>query len=196
MLTQAFSATLKILLFRAGPQDFPYTEDPRLTRGCFAAAIAAGTLFFTLSMPLLQALLASIIAVAVLGMFTRMVLRLRGLDNRLPQTLNTLLALGTLLLVLLRLPVSVLMPDMLAYVAQVNQDPSLLDKPDRIPQFPLLPSLLADLLSIWFVAVTAHVFRQAANLGFAGSAFVALLCQFNIAMMLMFTAPLVALVGG
>ena len=33
MLTQAFSATLKILLFRAGPQDFPYTEDPRLTRG-------------------------------------------------------------------------------------------------------------------------------------------------------------------
>lgn len=196
MLTQAFSATLKILMFRAGPQDFPYTEDPRLTRGCFAAAIAAGTLFFTLSMALLPALLASVIAVAVLGMFTRMLLRLRGLDSRLPQTLNSLLALGALLLVLLRLPVSVLMPDMLAYVAQVNQDPSLLDRPDRVPQFPVLPALLADLISIWFIAVTAHVFRQAANLGFFGSAMVALLCQLNIALMLMFTAPLVALVGG
>ncbi|GAC1620467.1 MAG: hypothetical protein NVS9B10_02190 [Nevskia sp.] len=94
------------------------------------------------------------------------------------------------------LPASALMPQMQAYIQQVQQNPDLVNRPDAIPKFAVGPALAADLLSIWFIAVGAHVFRQAANLGFLSGALVALLCMFNIMMLLVFTSPLIALFGG
>lgn len=201
MPMQALAATLSILLFRAGPQDFPYTEDAGLSRACIAIALIASALFFSLTTPLFPALLAAGVAVGGVAIFVRALLHLRKLDNRRTQTLNALLAVGSVLLLLMRLPLSTLAPEMSALVdsiktAEEAAGNAAATTPDLVtPQFPLLPSLLVDLLSIWFVAVSAHIFRQAANLGFFGGALAALLCQFNVMMLLVFTAPLISLFG-
>lgn len=195
MPMQAFRATLNILLFRAGPQDFPYTQDPALSRACIALAVLASALFFGLSLPPLAALATGAIAVAGVALFTRVLLRLRRLENRYAQTLNALLAVGAVLLFVMRLPASELMPQMQAYIAQVQQNPDLANQPDSIPKFPAGPALFADLLSIWFVAVSGHVFRHAANLGFVGGALIALLCMFNVMMLLVFMTPVIVLFG-
>ena len=196
MPMQAFTATLNILLFRGGPQDFPYSTDPQLSRACIAVAIVASGLFFGLSTPPFAALLAGAIAVGGVALFTRVLLRVRHLENRQTQTLNALLAAGSVLLLLMCLPASILMPMMQTYVAQVQQNPELANQPDAIPKFPVGPALAAEVLSIWFIAVSAHVFRHAANLGFFSGAMIALLCMFNIMMLLVFTTPLIALFGG
>lgn len=193
MPMQAFRAALNILLFRAGPQDFPYSEDPTLGRACIALGVLASALFFGLSMPPLAALAAGAVAVAGVAMFTRVLLRVRRLENRHAQTLHSLLTVGAILLLVMRLPASELMPAMRAYLELVQQNPDLANQPDGMPKFDAAPALLVDFLSLWFVAVSGHVFRHAANLGFLGGALVALLCLFNVMMLLVFMAPVIAL---
>lgn len=193
MPMQALQTTLAILLFRAGPQDFPYSEQPQLMWTCQGVAVAACALFFGLSMPPVAALVAAVIAVAGLSMFTRVLLRIRKFDNRYAQTLNALLAVGSVLLVALTLPMSQLMPQMKTYLELVQQNPELANDPASLPKLPAGPVLIMDVLAIWFFAVTAHIFRQAAEVGFFGGAMIALLCQFNLMMFLLFTAPLIAL---
>src|SRR3546814_17766016 len=62
MLASLFSATLRILFFRAGPQDFPY--DPRLTAPLAVSAGLANGLMFMQVLPIGAAL---VMAITVVG---------------------------------------------------------------------------------------------------------------------------------
>ncbi len=196
MLKQALTATLSILLFRAGPQDFPYSEDRGLTRACVAVAVLANALLFGLSAPPLVALAAGIVVVGGLAMFVRMTLRLRKLDSRYAQTLNALLATGSVLILLMRLPIAEVMPQINAFVNQVQQNPELADQPGNWPVLPTGPALLVDVLAFWLLAVTAHILRHAGNFGLASGAMIGLLCVFNVMLFLVFAAPLLAIFAG
>jgi len=204
MLMQAFTAALRILFFRAGPQDFPYAETPSLARGCLAAAVIANTLLFGMAYAPAAALTASLVIAATLTLFTRMTLRLRKLENRLAQTTNALLAVGALLALLMLYPVSALVPMMKAFVAQVQQHPELADDPQRLQglltdnpsmPWPAAASLLLDMLVLWLFTASANIFRQALDVGFAIGGLLALLCAFNILLVLAFVAPLLAALG-
>ena len=196
MPMQAFKTTLRILLFRAGPEDFPYSEKPGLTRACIAIAILANALLFGLSTPRLLALSAGAVTIGGVALFTRMTLRLRKLDNRYAQTLNALLACGSVLILLMRLPAAEMMPQMKAFVLQAQQNPDLADHPESWPALPAGAALLLDVLAIWFVAVTVHIFRRATATGFFAGGLIGLLCIFNVTLFLIFTTPLLALLFG
>src|SRR3546814_10952235 len=75
-----FSATLRILFFRAGPQDFPY--DPRLTAPLAVSAGLANGLMFMQVLPIGAALVMAITMVGGMALATRAILRPRPLDAR------------------------------------------------------------------------------------------------------------------
>src|SRR3546814_9616390 len=85
-----FSATLRILFFRAGPQDFPY--DPRLTAPLAVSAGLANGLMFMQVLPIGAALVMAITMVGGMALATRAILRTRQLDARYHQTFAALLA--------------------------------------------------------------------------------------------------------
>ncbi len=109
MLSAAYLATLKILLFRAGPADFPYSEQAGLSRGCIVFGIVATAAMLGQMLPLTMALASGVVATAGLSMFVRTALRLRGLESRYAQTRNALLATGSVLLLLMSLPMAAIM---------------------------------------------------------------------------------------
>src|SRR3546814_12943968 len=81
-----FSATLRILFFRAGPQDFPY--DPRLTAPLAVSAGLANGLMFMQVLPIGAALVMAITMVGGMALATRAILRTRQPDARSPPTLD------------------------------------------------------------------------------------------------------------
>ncbi len=204
MLSEAFQATLKILLFRAGPADFPYREDASLSRGCIVLGIVATAAVLGQMLPLAMALASGVVATAGLSMFVRTTLRLRGLESRYVQTRNSLLATGSVLLLLMSLPMAAIMPGMSAFLeslrtaqetAAAGAAPAI-DPEQMAANLPGGASLLLDLLTIWFLAVTSHVLRQASNLGYFGAGLLALLCVFNVVLLVAFSGPLLRLLFG
>ncbi|MDP3293423.1 MAG: hypothetical protein Q8M37_01630 [Nevskia sp.] len=204
MLSEAFQATLKILLFRAGPADFPYREDPGLSRGCIGLGIVATAAVLGQMLPLAMALASGVVATAGLSMFVRTTLRLRGLEPRYVQTRNAMLASGSVLLLIMSLPMAAIMPGMMVFLESLRVAQEAIPaggaplsiSPDQMPDLPGGASLLLDLLTIWFFAVTGHVLRQATNLGYFGSGLLALLCVMNVVLLVAFAGPLLKLVFG
>lgn len=205
MLSEAFQATLKILLFRAGPADFPYREDASLSRGCIVLGIVATAAVLGQMLPLAMALASGVVATAGLSMFVRTALRLRGLESRYVQTRNSLLATGSVLLLLMSLPMAAIMPGMSAFLeslraaqetATAGGAAPTIDPEQMAANLPGGASLLLDLLTIWFLAVTSHVLRQASNLGYFGAGLLALLCVFNVVLLVAFSGPLLRLLFG
>ena len=180
MLPQAFWTSLRILVFRAGPEDLPYDASHRLTALCIGFAVLANSAVAALELPLLPAFLLGGVAVAALGFFTRVALRARQLDNRFQQTFNALLVTSSLLGLALLLPLRQLLPLIQEMAKKLQTNPELLNDPANVPLLPGGPVLLAMLLLVWQFAVTAFIYRRAANTKVAGGILIALLCVLTI----------------
>jgi hypothetical protein len=156
MLSQALNATFRILLFRAGPQDFPFAQG--LMPLCIALAAGANALMLAQVLPVPMAIAMALAMVAAMALVTRSVLRARNLLNRYQQTFNALLA-TTAVLTLALLPAFV---QMAPAVMQIAKNPQLLETPDAV-KVPAFGVFWMNLLNIWNFAVTAHIFRHAAG---------------------------------
>lgn len=191
MLASVLNATLKLLLFRAGPQDFPY--DPRLTG--WLVPLAALVNYFVLGL-VLSPMVAAAISVAVvmaLSVATRVFLRTRGMEARFMQTYHALLAVSIPMTLLLMWPFSEIAPE-LQKLSQVEPGPA-----DTMPQLqvPGWAALTMNLLNLWNYLVNAHIFRNAGNLGRGGGLIVALLVALGVLMFVfMFASFIAAIFGG
>ncbi|MFT4045542.1 MAG: hypothetical protein QM661_02500 [Solimonas sp.] len=168
MLAAIANATLRILLFRAGPQDFPY--DPRLTAPLALAAALATGLQVMPTVPLNAAVAVSIATVAALGIATRFVLRLRRLDARFHQTFAALLATNAVLTLLI-VPFAAQAAPALRELAN---NPALLEHPEQMAMpLPFAVVFVMLLLSLWNLLVNASIFRHAVNVSFGAGVLIA-----------------------
>ena len=190
MIAQALSTTLKIILFRAGPQDFPFL--PQWTRTI--CVIGATPVFFVYALalsPTLALIMASATVVGV-ALATRMILRVRSLEARFTQTFQTLLCTSEVLTALMAIPFSQVAPQLV----ELASDPEAMAAGAQ-PDLPGGPVLLMNLLNIWNFLVTAHVFRQATNSGMAmGLVWAFAAAAVMLACVLLFGSLLGALVVG
>ena len=172
MLTQVARATLRILLFRAGPQDFPF--DPGLTRVLVPLAILVNFLLAAITLPPVLAIVAAVITVYALSFSTRTMLRLRQVENRYDQTFHALLATSSVMSALVILPTAKLKPQIML----LAQKPELMNNPDALLPPGLALSLL--LLLTWNFIVTASIYRQAAGFRMPLAVLAALLISISL----------------
>lgn len=156
MYAQAINATLRILLLRAGPQDFPFAAG--LTPGLAVIAVAANAAVFAQVLPPAMAVGIALAMVLAVAAVTQSLLRARGLASRFQQTYNALLATSAVLTLALLPPFAQVAPQIL----ELSKHPELLEHPDQV-QLPGLPVFVMNLLNFWNFVVTAHIFRHAAN---------------------------------
>lgn len=199
MLPQAFWTTLRILIFRAGPEDMPYDTGNRLGAPFIAfavlvnaalAAVAGEMAVLMKAMDTPPALWADImlgaVSVAAMGLFTRVALRARQLESRFQQTYNALLGTSSILGLAMVLPIRQLLPFL--PIAQdlskkISANPDLVNDPNvmsALPGWTMLFSLMIPVLLGWQFAVTAFIYRHAANTKAAGGIFIALLCLLTV----------------
>lgn len=163
MFAQVLSATLRILSFRAGPEDFPFDASRRLTAICLIFALLVNTLFVALLSPLIFAFVSAAMNVGLLALLTRSALAARKLDNRFQQTFNALL-LTTSLLTLAMTPFwAQLAPILLEIARLASKNPDLLNHPEQWPQMSGLANFLLAALGFWQIAVIGHIFYRAAG---------------------------------
>lgn len=165
MFNELVRVTLKLLQFRAGPQDFPYSM--QATRVVVLAALVVSYLQYRLTLPPVVALVHALVTLAVMAALTWQLLAWRKLANRTQQTVNALFATGSALTLLL-------LPLLAAIAPQLAR---LAENPDRAATEPLpaLPMLGVMVLSFWSLAVSANIYRHALNLHPALGVAVALL---------------------
>lgn len=156
MFVQAINVTLRILIFRAGPQDFPFGSG--LTQVCVLLAAAANALVFSQVLPVPMSLAMSIAMVAAIALVTQSVLKARKLENRFQQTFNALLATTSVLTLSLLPPFAQIAPQIL----EVTKNPELLNNPEAL-HISGAAVFFMNLANFWNFAVTAHIFRHAAN---------------------------------
>jgi hypothetical protein len=165
MLNQVAVVTLRILLFRAGPQDLPYSS--ALTQIIAPLYVLAEFAQYRLTLATGPAIVHALVSVAATVGFIFLVLQTRGLLSRLQQTANAIFVTGSALTVVLLPPLSAITPHML----KIAQNPDLA----RSEPLPALPALLVMALTLWGFMVVAHIFRHALNANLAVGAAVALL---------------------
>lgn len=189
MFAQALAVALRILAFRAGPQDFPYS--PQLSQVVVPLAALANYLVFIQVLPAFMSLVMAAAVVAGMALVTRSLLRARQLEARFNQTYNALLCTSGILTLLL-LPAFVQVAPVLL---QLAQDPDLMKNPEKLPM-PQGAAFMMNLLNIWNFAVTAHIFRQSANIGLAAGILVAILAALAVAFFVIVTGSFAAALGG
>ncbi|PPE75924.1 hypothetical protein C3942_03320 [Solimonas fluminis] len=163
MLASVSAATLKLLFFRAGPEDFPYDPGRSLLLGCIAFAVLSNAALLSFLLPPAAALAGAAVNTAFLALFTRFSLATRKLDNRFQQTFNALLA-TTAVLTLFMLPFFAKIAPVLAQIAEmVQKDPSLANKPEMLPTPPSSAMSALMLLGIWQIVVICRIFMLAAG---------------------------------
>lgn len=190
MLTTVATVTLRILFFRAGPQDLPYA--PTLTRLLIPFALAVNFALASLTLPSGLAAVSAGMAVFGLSVATRSLLRLRNMENRYTQTFQALLLTSSLIALAFLAPMSQLMPEIL----KIAQNPALIEQNPESLNLPAGPVMLFDLLLIWNFAVSAHIYRQAADLKLAAGVLVAMLISFSLLMFVGFSTSLVGTLLG
>lgn len=206
MFSNVLNATLRILLFRGGPQDFPFA--PSLMPALMATALLANVLLFGLLLPIGLALVIGTMMIAAIGFSTRQVLRLRKLEPRFQQTYSALLATGAAL-TLAQVPLMAqLAPEMLQVLKHSAQ---ALEQQQQLaagavagpaplaadlPQFSGPLVFLLNMLSFWNFAVQAYIFRQAAEVNLWIGAFIALVVSMIALVFAVFGGSLIAAVLG
>jgi len=163
MFLQALTVSLRLVFFRGGPQDFPFSETRELSYACVAIALLANLLAASVAVPVLVGLPTALIIVASYAFTARSALKSRGLMNRYAQTLNALLATNALLTLAMIPALMKVSPQIIAFYHQLEQNPDLLSQADPWPKLDTLSSLALDVLFLWQFAVSAFIFRQAAN---------------------------------
>jgi hypothetical protein len=164
MFNQAATVALRILLFRAGPQDFPYA--PALTRAIVPATAAAWFLQYGLSLPPAAAAIHAFASIGAMAGFTFLLLQSRGFVARMRQTLDSLLLCDAALTLLILLPLSALAPHMV----RIAENPELA----RTEPLPAVPAVLVMAVSLWNFFVSAHIYRHALNVSFGMGSLAAL----------------------
>jgi hypothetical protein len=165
ILQQAAATALRIALFRAGPQDLPYTA--ALTRVTVPLAVLAAFLQYRLTLPAFAALLHGLAWVAALALFTHVLLQSRNMVNRFRQTFDSLLLIDSAMTIVMLPALAVLAPQM----ARFQENPELTKTESLAP----LPALAVLAVSLWNFVVTAHVYRQSLDTTPGVGALVALL---------------------
>jgi hypothetical protein len=156
MFSQVANATVRLLLFRGGPQDFPYS--PVLVPWLPAAFVIAYFLLFRIVLSFGMSLVLAILSIAGLALATQLVLKARGFMNRFQQTFHSLCATGAVL-TLASLPAMVSSAPILKEIAR---KPELLEQPGAV-QVPPLAALALNALNLWNLAVYAHIYRHAVD---------------------------------
>lgn len=156
MFVQVINATLRILFFRAGPQDFPFA--PGLTQACVALAAVANALVFSQVLPLPMSVAMAAAMVAAVALVTHSVLKARKFSNRFQQTFNALLATTSVLTLALLPPFVQVAPQ----IIELAKHPELLGNPDAV-HLSAVALFFMNLVNFWNFAVTAHIFRHAAG---------------------------------
>lgn len=201
MFASVLAATINLLTFRSGPQDFPYA--PGLTPWTMAFAAAANLSVFAQIIPLPLALLMAAMMVLGLALVTRVLLRARQLEPRYNQTLNSLLmtsGLLTLALAPLFASVAPLLREMAAAMEQGAQamggggsagTAEGVAAPEiALPQGTMF---LMNLLNFWNFAVSASIYRQAANVNILFGLLIALAAALSV---MFFVIVFASLIGG
>lgn len=183
MLTQAFNATVRILLFRTGPQDFPHAKV--LVPWLPALAAIAYFVLFRVALPDGVSLLLAVLSVASLALVTHSLLSARQVVNRFQQTFHALLATGIPLTLGSIPPMIVLAPAL----QQIAANPELLQQPGAVEVSPLA-SLVLNALNIWNFAVYAHIFRHAANTRLWTGVLIALFVVFAVLLLSIIAAQM------
>lgn len=173
MLNQAAVVALRILLFRAGPQDFPHA--PQLVLPLPALAAVAYFAVFALLLPAGVSLVIALASVGALALVTHSLLSARGKVARFQQTFHALLATG-ILLTLASVPA---MNALAPALKQIAADPELLKQPGAV-QTPAVASLVLNALNIWNLAVYAHIFRHATETRIWTGLLIALFVAFSV----------------
>lgn len=181
MFQQALQTTFRILAFRAGPEDMPYSAD--LTRVLLPAAVVANFWVFSMALPLAMAVAMAFAMVGGMALATHGLLRARGLQARYQQTFSALLAVNALLTLLLIPPFSQVAPAIL----EAAKNPELLQDPEQL-KLPQGAVLLMNLLNFWNFGVNAHILRNAMNVN--------LLVGILLTLVMMFIALFAVLFGG
>ncbi|MEC9362487.1 MAG: hypothetical protein VYC42_04615 [Pseudomonadota bacterium] len=189
MYAQVIAATLRILGFRAGPQDFPY--DPRLTLPLILVAGGANAALFGQVLPLATALLMAAAMVGGTALVTRSVLRARAVPERFNQTFNALLATAAAL-TLVMLP---LFAQVAPILRQVAENPELLEQDSGV-RLPQGLAFLMNLINFWNFAVTAFVFRHAANVQLWLGVIIALILAFVVLFCVIFAGLIAGMLFG
>lgn len=143
----------QLCLLRIGPQNLPYS--PALTRALVIGALAAGLLNAAAVDALLPSLLVRriVLTLAFVAGVPWLLLRLRGLGNRLAQTVAAV-AGSSLLYALAFLPLSLLLADAVA---------------GEVSPLLALAGWIGLLLTGWKLAVNAHIWRHALGIPFAAA---------------------------
>lgn len=163
MFTQTLVTTLRLLVFRAGPEDLPFDASHRLTLACVTAAIVANTLFAGIVESTGYAVVSAVMNVVLIALATRGTLAVRGLLNRFQQTFNALM-LTTTVLTLVMVPFLMKLAPVLGDLQKrVQANPDLLAHPELLPQPPAGPVLMLMLLLFWQFVVTGRIFYRAAG---------------------------------
>jgi len=195
MFLDGLRAALRILSFRAGPEDFPFDPGPRLSQQCYAFATLAFAAYFAVLAPPLIAVLSGLFSVGAFSIITRLILKMRKFDNRVQQTLNALLMTNGLLMLAMIPPFIALGPMLRELYTQLAQNPELLAHPEQIPQFPAGPALLHDILAIWQLAVCARIFGKATDTGVLGGVSILFLSLFGFVFLLGTISALLSSLG-
>jgi hypothetical protein len=189
MYAQVLAATLRIIGFRAGPQDFPF--DQRLTPPLMLLAGGANALLFVQVLPLPTALLMAAAMVGGTALVTRSVLRARAVPERFNQTFNALLATA-LALTLLMLP---LFAQVAPLLREFAGKPELLEQPDAL-KLPQGVVFMMNLVNFWNFALTAHIFRHAANVQLWLGVIIALIVAFVVLFFVIFAGIVAGVLFG
>lgn len=178
MFQSIVNATLSLMLFRAGPQDFPF--HPPLT-GVLVPLTALAN-YWVLASALPPVMAAAVALAVVIGMAyaTRMLLRIRSLPERFMQTYHSLLAVSTVTTLMLWLPFSEVAPEM----QRLAQDPDAVSN-GVAPQIPGWAAVSMNLINIWSFAINANIFRQAGGLGMGMGLIVAILMTFAVLLLVL-----------
>lgn len=164
MLAPVFAATLKILFFKGGPEDFPYDPGRNLTLACAVFAVLANAAVLSFLLPPLFALVGAGVNTAFLAFYTRVNLTARKLDNRFQQTINALLV-STSVLTLMMIPFFAKLAPVLLEIAELlRKDPTLANKPEQLPAPPSGAVMMLMMLGLWQIAVMCRIFFLAAGL--------------------------------
>jgi hypothetical protein len=166
MFTQALVTTLRILIFRAGPEDFPYDASHRLSLACIGfAVVGTGTLCLMQTSPAV-AIVSALLNIGMLALALRATLGARKLLNRFQQAFNALLT-TTSVLTLAIVPFFVqVRPAYHELSAKLAQNPELAQQPDQLSAIisPVAgPFFIIFVLLIWQLAVIGYVFYKTAG---------------------------------
>jgi hypothetical protein len=203
MFNAVIAATLRLLTFRAGPQDFPFSATPGLTRSCVIFAIVAMALPEMTISSAPGALIFGLTMVLAIFWFLRVLLRLRKLENRFQQTFNSLLCVISALS-LLTLPArNAAAPTIRAMQQKLVDDPTIGESGDRFMALlndmqgavPQAASFMISVIGLWQLIAVTRLLRHASDTTLIGSVGLTVLYLLNLFIFTMFAQALIQVVG-